>query len=62
MLILAADAPPSLETIQTLARWAAILAGLSVVGVLWTLFNLGKLASNQVKLGVMLRELLDRPK
>lgn len=46
--------------IDTLAGWAVVFSGLSVVGVLWIIHSLHKLGMNQIKLGVMLEELLKR--
>ena len=45
-----------------LAGWAVVLSGLAVVGVVWIARGLRKLAINQVKLGVMLEELLKKGK
>ncbi|NQU74718.1 MAG: hypothetical protein HQ546_00215 [Planctomycetes bacterium] len=43
---------------DTLAGWAAIFGGLAVVGIVWVIQSLHKLAVNQVKLGAMLEEIL----
>lgn len=45
---------------EDLARWAILLSALSLVGVIWIVQNMYKLARNQVKLGLMLEELLKR--
>ena len=45
-----------------LAGWAVVLSGLAVVGVIWIVHGLHKLAMNQVKLGAMLEELLKQGK
>ena len=39
-----------------------MLSGLSLIGILWIVQSIYKLARNQVKLGLMLEELLKRKK
>lgn len=44
--------------VETLAGWAVVLSALSVVGVIWIVHSLHRLATNQVKLGAILEQLL----
>ncbi len=39
---------------QKMAKWAAILSGLSLVGVLWVSWSLKALAKNDVELGELI--------
>jgi hypothetical protein len=43
-----------------IAGWAAIFSALAVVGVIWIGHNMYKLARNQVKLAMMVEEILKR--
>ena len=46
---------PTLGQVYTLARWACILSGLALVGVLWVGWSMQALARNQVQLGKLIR-------
>lgn len=48
---------------ETVARVAAACSAMALAGVIWLILNMYKLARNQVKLSMMLEELLrDRRK
>ncbi len=54
-LLLLADGTESAD----LLGWAVILGGMSVVGVIWIVWNINKLATNQVRIALMLEELIE---
>jgi len=46
-------------TNRALMTWAVVLSGLSVIGVLWMILGVYKLAGNQVKLAAVLEGLIE---
>lgn len=47
-------------TDRTLMGWSVVLSALALVAVVYVVWNMFKLARNQVKLALMLEELLKR--
>ncbi len=47
---------------RALMTWAVVLSGLSVIGVLWLILGMYKLAGNQVKLAAVLEGLIEAMK
>ncbi len=45
----------SLKQVHTLCRWACVLAGLALAGVLWVGWSMQTLARNQVQLGKLIQ-------
>ena len=52
-----ADKPeePTPAQIYSVARWACVLSGLALAGVLWVGWSMQTLARNQVQLGKLIR-------
>lgn len=48
---------PTLAQVHTFAKWACVLAGLALAGVLWVGWSMQTLARNQVQLGKLIRAL-----
>ena len=46
---------PTLAEVYTFAKWACVLSGLALVGVLWVGWSMQTLARNQVQLGKLIR-------
>jgi len=53
----AAEGPGKLrDDLRASVRWACILSGLSLVGVIWVVWSLRKLAVNQVTLARLIQD------
>ena len=48
--------------LETLIGWAVILSGLSMVGVIWIIHSLRKLATNQIKIAELLSQCCNQDK
>ena len=46
---------PTLAEVYTFAKWACVLSGLALAGVLWVGWSMQTLARNQVALGKLIR-------
>lgn len=46
---------PTLAEVYTFAKWACVLSGLALAGVLWVRWSMQTLARNQVALGKLIR-------
>ncbi|GAG44125.1 unnamed protein product [marine sediment metagenome] len=46
---------PALTEVHTFAKWACVLSGLALAGVLWVGWSMQTLARNQVELGKLIR-------
>ena len=46
---------PTLAEVYTFAKWACVLSGLALAGVLWVGWSMQTLARNQVQLGKLIR-------
>ena len=49
-------AAEDVEAIETYARWACVLAGLSLAGVIWVGWSMRTLATNQVALAKLIEQ------
>ena len=57
---LGAQEGPMLVEVYTMARWATILAGLALAGVLWVGWSMRTLAQNQVQLARYMKAKLEK--
>ena len=51
-----APGTPQVADVFIWSRWACILAGLALLGVLWIIWNMQTLARNQVTIARMIRD------